>query len=82
MQVQHEICNFFAKNTNWKIKIRVIHGTFKLSFFFRVKEAQALLHRSYMVYHIHWSCSCNYIGETARNFAYLTQQTQSWLQKM
>ena len=67
MQVQHEIGNYFAKNTNGKIKVRVIHDTFKLKSFFRVKEGQALLHRSNVVYHIHCSCGSNYIGETARN---------------
>ena len=40
MQVQHEIGNYFAKNTNGKIKVRVIHDTFKLKSFFRVKEGQ------------------------------------------
>ena len=34
MQVQHEIGNYFAKNTNGKIKDRVIHDTFKLKSFF------------------------------------------------
>ena len=67
MQVQHEIGNYFAKNTNGKIKVRVIRDTFKLKSFFRVKEGQALLHRSNAVYHIHCSCGSNYIGETARN---------------
>ena len=71
MQVQHEIGNYFAKNTNGKIKVRVIHDTFKLKSFFRVKEGQALLHQSNVVYHIHCSCGSNYIGETARNL--LTQ---------
>ena len=33
---------FFANNTNGKIKVGIIHDTFKLkSFFFRVKERQA-----------------------------------------
>ena len=67
MQVLHEIGNYFAKNTNGKIKVSVIHDTFKLKSFFRVKEGQALLHRSNVVYHIHCSCGSNYIGETARN---------------
>ena len=44
MQVQHEIGNLFAKNTNGKIKIRVIHDPFKLKSAFRVKEDQVLLH--------------------------------------
>ena len=66
-QVQHKIGNFFAKNTNGKIKVRVIYATFKLKSFFRVKEGQALLHRSNVVYHIYCSCGSNYIGETARN---------------
>ena len=57
MQVQPEIGNYFAKNTNGKIKVRVIHDTFKLKSFFRVKEGQALLHRSNVVYHIHCSCA-------------------------
>ena len=56
-----------AKNTNGKIKVRVIHDTFKLKSFFRVKEGQALLHRSNVVHHIHCSCGSNYTGETARN---------------
>ena len=67
MQVQHEITNYFAKNKNGKIKVRVIHDIFKLKSFFRAKEGQALLHRSNVVYHIHCSCGSNYIGETARN---------------
>ena len=71
MQAQHEIGNYFAKNTNGKIKVRVIHDTFKLKSFFRVKEVQAQLHRSNVVYHIHCSCGSNYISEIARNL--LTQ---------
>ena len=50
-QVKHEIGNLFAKNTNGKIKVRVFHDTFKLKTFFQVKEGQALLHRSNVVYH-------------------------------
>ena len=59
MQVQHVIGNYFAKNTNGKIKVRVIHDTFKLKSFFQVKEGQALLHWSNVVYHIHCSCGSN-----------------------
>ena len=67
MQVQHEIGNFFAKNTNGKIRVRVIHDLLKLKSCFRVKECQALLHRSNVVDHIHCLCGSNYIFETARN---------------
>ena len=52
MQVQHKIGKFFTKNTNGKIKVRVIHDIFKLKSFFRVKEGQALLHRLNVVHHI------------------------------
>ena len=55
MQVQHKIGNYFAKNTNGKIKVKDIHDTFKLKSFFRVKEGQALLHRVNVVYHNHCS---------------------------
>ena len=57
----------FAKKTIGKIKVRVIHDTFKLKSIFRVKEKQALLHRSNVVYHIYCSCGSNYISETARS---------------
>ena len=68
MQIQHEIGNIFTKNTNVKIKVRVIHDTFKLNCFFQVKAGPALLHRSNVVYHNQCSCGSSYIGETARNF--------------
>ena len=66
MQAQHEIGNFFAKNTNGKIKVKIIHDTFNLIRFFLVKEGQAPLYRSNKVYHNYCSCSSNYIGETVR----------------
>ena len=40
MQVQHEIGNFFAKNTNGKMKVRVINDTFKLKSFFESKKVK------------------------------------------
>ena len=67
MQVQHEIGKYFAKNTNGKIKVRVIHDTFKLKSFFSSQRRSNTSTSVKLVYHIHCSCGSNYIGETARN---------------
>ena len=40
MQVQYEIGNFFTKNTNGKIKVRLIHDTFKFKSFFESKKVK------------------------------------------
>ena len=49
--------------------------TFKWKSFVRVKEGQALLHRSNVMYHIHCSFDSNYISETAKNLLYDTTNT-------
>jgi len=66
MQVQTEINLFFDKINNDRIKARMVHDTCKLSKFFKVKENQALLHRSNVVYHVKCIRGENYIGETTR----------------
>ena len=62
----------YKKNTNgkkykWENQSKSYSRHIQIKKFFRVKEGQALLHRSNVVYHIHCSCGSNYIGETARN---------------
>jgi len=49
-QVLTEINHFFDKIDNDRIKARMVHDTCKLSKIFKVKESQALLHQSKIVY--------------------------------
>ena len=64
---EKELKTFFHKHLGNKLKLSVIHTTFKIDNFFRYKEQQPFLRRSNVVYKLKCSCDAFYIGQTRRN---------------